>query len=60
VDAELVDELRIDIMPVFLGAGRRFLDNASLTDSAPGTRAQSAWSAWAEHHDTVRRWTAGL
>ncbi len=20
--------------------------------------AQSAWSAWAEHHDTIRTWTA--
>jgi dihydrofolate reductase len=30
LDAELVDELRVDIMPVFLGTGRRFVDNASL------------------------------
>jgi len=30
LDAELVDELRVDIMPVFLGTGRRFFDNASL------------------------------
>lgn len=30
LDAELVDELRVDIMPVFLGTGRRFFDNSSL------------------------------
>src|SRR6266550_5805234 len=30
LDAELVDELQVDIMPVFLGTGRRFFDNASL------------------------------
>ena len=30
LDAELVDELSVDIMPVFLGTGRRFFDSASL------------------------------
>lgn len=30
LDAELVDELRLDVMPVLLGTGRRFFDNASL------------------------------
>ena len=28
--ARLVDELRVDVMPVLLGAGLRFLDDASL------------------------------
>jgi dihydrofolate reductase len=30
LDAALVDDLQVDIMPVFLGTGRRFFDNASL------------------------------
>jgi dihydrofolate reductase len=30
LQAGLVDELHIDVMPVFLGAGLRFLDNADL------------------------------
>lgn len=30
LEAGLVDELRVDIMPVFLGTGRRFFDSASL------------------------------
>ena len=30
LNADLVDELQVDIMPVFLGTGRRFFDNASL------------------------------
>jgi len=29
--AGLVDELRVDVMPVLLGAGVRFLDGASLS-----------------------------
>jgi len=43
LDAELVDELRVDIMPVFLGTGRRFLDNASLERSAREDRCAGDW-----------------
>jgi dihydrofolate reductase len=33
--AGLLDELRVDVMPVFLGAGRRLFDDQALQDIAP-------------------------